>query len=379
LPNQSKIPTIAVLRSNPKDAALARLVKSLSQVARIDCFLWDRQGDFQPALTDDRVRYLRCEIRAGFYSLGTLLKLVLFQGWLFGKLLTAKCDVIHAIDLDTGLPGWLAAKLRGKKFVYHCLDPYYAILPANWPGFLAALARWLENRLITGADLFIITDLLRMPQHEGAKPCQVVEVANVPVLPRVDPPPLPSERGFTVGYLGSLIEERNLLTVIEACGELQEQGVRLIIGSFGPLEKQVETKAAAYPNISFRKWIPSYAQMLAEESTFDLFFHITDPASAAQRWVSPNKLFEAMAFGKPIIVGKETLAAQRVASFGNGVAVTYGSKNELQEAILRFKENPDLSQEMGARGRNEFQQNWRPELMETRLLEAYSSITNSDR
>ena len=33
-----------------------------------------------------------------------------------------------------------------------------------------------------------------------------------------------------------------------------------------------------------------------------------------------------MAFGKPIIVGKETLAARRVEAFGNGVAVTYGSK-----------------------------------------------------
>ena len=368
-----KTPTIAVLRSNPKDAALARLVNSLSRLARVDCLLWDRQGDFQPAATGENIRYLKCGLRAGFYDLGTLVKLVGFQLWLFARLMASRWDVVHAIDLDTGLPGRLAAWLKGKKFVYHCLDPYYAILPPSWPRFLADWARRLENRLISSSDLFVITDLLRMPQHAGAKPRQVVEVANVPVLPQLADAPPPSPL-FTVGYLGSLIEGRNLQTVIEACGELEKQGVRLVIGSFGPLEKEIEALASRWSNVTYRKWIPSYQQMLAEESTFDLFFHITDPASEAQKWISPNKLFEAMAFAKPIIVGRDTLAARRVEKFGNGVAVNYGSKQELQEAILGFRENPDLAREMGEKGRAEFDCGWRPELMEERLLEAYAEV-----
>lgn len=373
-----KTPTIAVLRSNPKDAALSRLVKNLSRIAEVDCYLWDRQRDFQPAVANEHIRYVKCGIRAGYYSLGTLLKLVLFQVWLFGKLLTARCDVIHAIDLDTGLPGWLAAKLRGKRFVYHCLDPYYAILPENWPGFLAAFARWLENRLISSADLFIITDQLRMPQHQGANPRRMVEIANVPTLPEFSPPPSASGL-FTVGYLGSLIEGRNLQTVIEACGELANQGVRLIIGSFGPLEKQIEELTTRWPNIEFRKWIPSYEKMLEEEASFDLFFHITDPANESQKWVSPNKLFESMAFGKPIIVAQGTLAARRVELFGNGVEVPYGSRKGLQEAILRLKGDPELARRMGEKGRVEFQHNWRPELMEGRLLEAYLTTVKCEK
>ncbi len=364
--------TIAVLRSNPKDAALSRLVKSLSQRGRVECMVWDRQGDFQPAEENDRIRYLRCGIRAGFYNLGTLCKMILFQGWLFCNLLATRCDVIHAIDLDTGLPGLLVAKLRGKAFVYQCLDPYYAALPKSWPRILAGLARWLENRVISAADLFVITDLLRMPQHQGATPRRVVEVANVPLLPPISLP-RSSSGVFTVGYLGSLIEGRNLPTVIEACGELANQGVRLIVGGFGSLEKEIEVHTGNWPNVTFRHWLP-YEKMLEVESAFDLFFHITDPANESQRWVSPNKLFEAMAFGKPIVVGKETLAAQRVAAFGNGVAVTYGARQEVRDAIMRFKNDPDLARQMGEKGRAEFQHHWRPEIMEKRLLDAYEKV-----
>lgn len=364
---------IAVLRSNPKDAALTRLVKNLSQLGRVDCYLWDRQGDFQTTVPNNNVRYIRCGVRAGFYSFGTLLNLVRFQWWLFFKLMTNQCDVIHAIDLDTGLPGRLAALLKGKRFVYQCLDPYYAALPEQWPRFLARWARWLENRLISQADLFIITDQLRMPQHEGAKPRRIVELANVPILPTITKSASCTEI-FTVGYLGSLIVGRNLVTVIKACGELEKEGVRLVIGSFGPLEKVVKSHAAIWPNVTFKNWNPSYDRMLNEESSFDLFFHITDPTNESQKWVSPNKLFASMAFGKPIIVGKETLAAQRVEAFGNGVTVTYGDKEELKNTILQFKENPGLAREMGERGRAEFQLNWLPCIMEKRLMAAYGQI-----
>ena len=37
---------------------------------------------------------------------------------------------------------------------------------------------------------------------------------------------------------------------------------------------------------------------------------IGDPDHAGYRWVSPNKVFESMALGRPIIVAERTLAAE---------------------------------------------------------------------
>jgi glycosyltransferase involved in cell wall biosynthesis len=51
----------------------------------------------------------------------------------------------------------------------------------------------------------------------------------------------------------------------------------------------------------------------------------------------------------------------------------------LQEAILRFRNDPDLARQMGEKGRAEFQRHWRPEIMKKRLLDAYLEIVNSNR
>ena len=364
---------IALLRSNPKDAALGKIVSFLTKKYTVECFVWDRQHDYVPIVANENVHYIRCTLRAGFYSVSTFLKLFLFELWLLLELLFVRVDCMHAIDLDTGFVGLCAAKLRGKTFVYQCLDPYYTVLPQGWPKFLANIAKWLENFVITRADLFVITDLLRMPQHEGAKPKKIVEVANVPLvdLSRLSGG---SGRSFLIGYIGSLAEGRSLTTVVEAVGELQEQGVKMIIGGFGPLADTIDEAARHFANVTYTAWVP-FERLYDLESSFDLFVYVTDKENAAHRWVSPNKLFESMAFGRPIIVGKGTLAAERVETVGNGITVTYGSKEELKKAILVFKEDPELAREMGSRGRVEFERKWLPEKMEKRFIEAYAGLS----
>ena len=370
--------TVALLRSNPKDAAMLKTLAWLSSTYRVGCYLWDRQGDYVPIVKNKNLSYILCPVRAGYHDLKTLFKLIIFQLWLFGKLLTAHYDIIHAIDLDTGLVGLLIAKIRRKKLIYQCLDPYYAALPSHWPSILSHWARDLEDMVISHADLFIITDKQRLPQHKGATPRRLIELPNIPNLGVEHSPPMAGPV-MNVGYLGSLTEGRNLLTLIEAVGELQSAGIRLIVGGFGPLEEQAHALADLYDNVSFLPWVP-YDRLLAIEAEFDLFVQVLDGHEENVRWgsASPNKLFEAMAFGKPIIVGRETLTAQRVEAFGNGVAVTYGSKKELQDAILKFKKNPELVRDMGEKGRTEFQRNWRPEIMEKRLLDAYDQIFKSE-
>ncbi len=374
---QGRAKRIALLRANPKDAWIGKLTAILTKEFEVACYIWDRQADFAPHLSNDRAHYHLCKVRAGFYDLSTVLKLLLFETWLLARLLFGRYDAIHAIDLDTGLVGLVAARLRRKHFVYHCLDPYYAALPPTWPAWIGLLARRLENRVITHADIFLVTDMLRLPQHEGAQPRAVVEIANIPFIE----PPGPKHRDretFVVGYIGSLVEGRNLGTIIEAVGGLAGEGVELVVGGFGPLEDSVRSAAASYPNVSYSGWMP-YERVMQAERGFDLFVHITDTMNESQRWVSPNKLFESMAFSVPILVGEGTVAAAHVREIGNGLVVPYGSVEAVRDALLRLKGDPSLCAEMGGRGRRALDETWDRETIESRLLDLYRSPERMER
>jgi glycosyltransferase involved in cell wall biosynthesis len=351
-----------------------RVVRALADEYQVVCFLWDRKGDFQPPFIHQNVIYRLFTARGGYHNMRTFLKIPFFNLWLLWRLLFAQIDLIHAIDLDTGIAGFIAARLRGKKFVYQCLDPYYAALPKNWPRFLAGLARRIENFVISRSDLFIITDILRMPQHEGAYPKKLVEIANVPIID-VELAVTAKEECFVVGYIGTLAEGRNLTVIIEAVGELVEEGVRLIIGGFGPLEDQLRELAGRYENVSFTSWVP-YKKLLELERMFDVFILTIDARFENVYWgsASPNKLFESMAFGRPIIVDSETLTVKKVKSFGNGLAIRYGMKDELKEAIRYLKDNPLIAQEMGERGRSIYLREFNMKVMSDRLLKAYGEL-----
>lgn len=364
--------TVALLRGYPKDATYLRAVRTLAVEYRVICFLWDRQGDFRPPIVHPNVTFRLCRTHAGYHDLTTFLKIPLFNFWLLCQLLSARVDLIHAIDLDTGIAGFVAARLKGRKFVYQCIDPYYAALPKSWPRFLAGLARRIENFIISRSDLFIITDLLRMPQHEGARPKEVIEFANVMPLQL---PRAAGERlgNFVVGYIGSLNEGRNLFTLIEAASELKEEGVALVVGGFGKLETQIREQAERFENVTFIPWVP-YEQLLELESDFDVLAIVYDKDDAAHKWASPNKLFEGMALGKPVIVGEGTLAEQRMMAVGNGLSVPYGSKENLIRAILRLKQNPEQTREMGERGRELFLREYNLDVMSDRLLKAYAEL-----
>lgn len=371
-----KMKRVALIRSNPKDFAYGRILIILSKQYAIDCFLWDRQGDHSPFIQNENINYHKCKLKGGFYDFYTLVKVFMFDLWLFWKLIFARFQYIHAIDLDTGVIGLLMSKIKRKPFIYHCLDPYYANLPSSWPPFIGKWAKWLENIVISKADIFVITDKLRIVQHVGANPKRILEFANVPPFPETELQQNGREDGggFVVGYIGSLIEGRNLVEIVETVGELQDSGIEMVIGGFGPLEEEIARRAKKRKNISFVGWIP-YTDVLKTENSFDVFLHTTDPGSESQKWVSPAKLFESMALGKPIVVSKDTLAAQRVALIGNGIAVEYGSKSALRDAILELKSDPGKTMQLGRRGKEEFERAWTHEIMERRLLDAYRELS----
>ena len=67
--------------------------------------------------------------------------------------------------------------------------------------------------------------------------------------------------------------------------------------------------------------------------------------------VYPNKVFDYMAAGRPVVLAIDGVIRQVVEGAGAGMFVPPGDAASLAQAIRRLADDPQLGRSMGARGR----------------------------
>jgi glycosyltransferase involved in cell wall biosynthesis len=123
--------------------------------------------------------------------------------------------------------------------------------------------------------------------------------------------------------------------------------------------------------VEYIGFIP-YEKVIEGAFRADVLFAFYDPAIRSNKYASPNKLFEAMMCGKPIIVNAETTAAKIVDKERCGITVPYGDICAIRSAIIRLRDDRKLRVMLGKNGRMAYQRHYDWKLMERRLLELYN-------
>jgi len=101
-------------------------------------------------------------------------------------------------------------------------------------------------------------------------------------------------------------------------------------------------------------------------------FAVYDPAVPNHRYSAPNKVYEAMMLGKPLIVAKNTGFDVLIEKEGIGLSIEY-SQQAFQQALDNCLANPDVLKEMGKRAKKIYAKySW--SAMRERLLQAYKEI-----
>ena len=105
---------------------------------------------------------------------------------------------------------------------------------------------------------------------------------------------------FTVGFVGTLGHANVLETLIDAARLIGPDEARFVVVGQGPEREGLEARAAGAPNITFTGAIPK-AQVGAAIGLFDACYVGYRRSPLYRFGVSPNKLFEYMAAGRPVI------------------------------------------------------------------------------
>lgn len=252
-------------------------------------------------------------------------------------------------QLFAALGAWAAARLRRVPFVLEVRDLWpesYTEVSGKERGPEITLMRKVADLLYHQAKAIIV---LAEPNVEricdrGVDPSKVVTVPNGVDLDGVNDTEagadLSSPDAFTFVYAGAHGPANDLETVVRACQILQRrgrEGVRVVLLGDGTtkngLVQLVDDLTLA--NVEFRDPVPK-SSIATTLGTADAGLMVLAPVELFSYGVSPNKLFDYLGAGLPVLTNVPGLVSDIVAEADVGLSVQAGSPEALADGMQRM-------------------------------------------
>lgn len=300
---------------------------------KVDILAWDRSGKHPIRkdlleLNNGTVRIFRMGIPAqwGNGMKSNILPAIEFEIksfiWLFMHV--KQYDCVHAYDLLGGLPSLIPAKLFGKKFVYDCCD-YYAD-SQNGPEWILNVFRKLETFVINSADETILCTEDRIKQIVPAKPRKVEYIHNAPDLDAFKSETdgeqhicLSSSDRIKLVYVGNFCSDRWIIELLQCAVNMQDE-IEIHIGGFGSLEEKIHELSKKANNIYVYGKLP-YKNVLQLERECDVILALYEPRLKNHVYAAPNKVYEALAIGKPLLMFRGSDMSSMVENHHIGILI----------------------------------------------------------
>jgi glycosyltransferase involved in cell wall biosynthesis len=178
------------------------------------------------------------------------------------------------------------------------------------------------------------------------------------------------EEKIVVLYAGAHGLSNDLGTLLEAAKRLQpRKDIILVLLGDGKDKPslQAQAKREGLNNILFLPPIPKL-EMPSALAAADICIAILKPVEA-YKTTYPNKVFDYMASGKPVVLAIDGVIREVIESAQAGIPVPPGDPNALAEAILRLANDPDLGRRMGSQARAYVEAHFDRSILASRLMD----------
>lgn len=285
-----------------------------------------------------------------------------------------KYDAIHACDFDTVLPALYIAKKYKKKLVYDIFD-YYSE-SHNAPKIIKKIIKKIEDYVIGKSDVTIICSDKRREQIKDSNPNKLYIIHNTPMdmlkKNNIEKDMLTKDK-IKMAYIGLLSEDRYLKEIASVVKNMKN--LVWIVGGWGPLDSYFLDLSRKYNNIIYHGEV-SYEKALELESKCDIMTALYDPNIPNHKYAAPNKFYESLMLGKPLIMIKGTGMDDYVSKYEIGQVIDLNKIDfctGLGNAITKIINDNNVN-EIGIKSRKIYEKEFSWAKMEERLLDVYRTL-----
>ena len=240
------------------------------------------------------------------------------------------------------------------------------------------LRAW-EGRLLRSADLltadtpahaeFFAQTFALAPQK-----IRVIHVGAEEALFQPTPlPPYDGKRPLEVLFFGSFIGLQGPETIVEAARRYQGPPVRWVLLGDGPLKAECQRRMQGQANVAFEPWL-AYEQLPARIAQADIVLGVFGASAKAGR-VIPNKVFQALACGRPLVTREGVGYPAELQSDSGIVWLPPGDPAALAQAVAILADQAVTLPELGRQARANYELNFSEGVIADELAAALAAVT----
>lgn len=304
-------------------------------------------------------------------------------------LLQSGADIYHATELNALPACCIAAILRRKPLVYEAYElhiPYPETTIAFWRRSAKLINRLLAMILPRCAGVIATTPFYAQEMQKHFHLKEVALVRNIPPYRSVPPNDrlrqylgLSQETRIAL-YHGRLQRNRGLDTLVRAAKFLEKNTIIVLMGEgYGATQKELEeliAREGVADRVKFVPRTPLYEDLLDWVVSADIGLVLYTPGySLAVKLILPNKLFEYIMVGVPVLATQLDAVAEIIKTYDVGQIVPSVEPEAIGAAINAMLADDTALHRMGQNAleaaKNDL--NWEKESLQ--LVRLYDAIT----
>jgi glycosyltransferase involved in cell wall biosynthesis len=295
-------------------------------------------------------------------------------------------DVYHFHDPELMIVG-LLLKLRGKKTIWDVhehypnsiLDKYYIAKPLR--RLISKSFDLFERAVVRFFDYVIYTTPFVGQRYQTMK-VRSGPIENYPIIRLSET--FKREPQKKIIYLGGMARIRGLVEVVEAFALVVKKHPDwelCLVGSSRPASFEQELKDLAgklgvAANVKFIAWVPyEEKERLSSQASMGVITYL--PCSNNTSCL-PNKLFDYMLVGLPVVASDFPLYREVVESNRCGLTVDPTRPQEIARAMEYLIEHPQEAKQMGENGRRAVLEKYNWEKESRKLLQIYDTVLKTE-